>query len=150
MGTHYRGSVQEKAALDSFIKLMRAANSVSARVHRHLAQDGLTESQLGALEALHHLGPLCQKDLSAKLLKSGANMTTVVDNLEKRGLVRRERGALDRRYVAVHLTLEGRALIDRVFPRHVAAVLEEFGRLDPGEIAQLGVLCRKVGRKEAS
>ena len=60
---------------------MRAASAISGRVHRHLAVDRLTESQFAILEALHHLGPLSQKRLSGKILKSGANVTTVVDNL---------------------------------------------------------------------
>lgn len=146
MGTHYRGTAEETGALDAYIKLMRAALSVGTQVHRHLAREGITETQFGVLEALFHLGPLCQRDLAAKLLKSGANTTTVVDNLERRGLVRRERGAADRRYVAVQLTSEGRILIDRIFPRQVAAVVEAFGSLDLAEREELGLLCRKLGR----
>ncbi len=148
MGTHYRGSREEMRALDTFIKLMRAAASVGMRVHRHLSEEGLTESQFGVLEALHHLGPLCQKDLSTKLLKSGANLTTVVDNLEKRGWVRRERGTHDRRFITVHLSDAGRDVIARAFRRHVRAVVGEFSRLEPGEQDQLGSLCRKLGRGE--
>ncbi len=146
MGTRHQGNRGEIRALDAFIKLLRAAGSVSGRVHRHLSEDGLTESQFGVLEALHHLGPLCQGDLSHKLLKSGANLTTVVDNLERRGLVRRERGAEDRRYVTVHLSPEGRRLIARVFPRHVRRVVEEFAVLEPAEQERLAALCRALGR----
>lgn len=148
MGTHYRGTEEETVALNAFIKLMRAASSVERRVHRHLSEEGLTESQFGVLEALHHLGPLCQKDLSAKLLKSCANLTTVVDNLEKRGWVRRERGINDRRFVTVHLSDAGREVISRAFRRHVRAVVGEFSGLEPGEQTQLGSLCRKLGRGE--
>jgi len=146
VGTHYRGTEAEERALDAFIKLMRAANSVRSRVHAHLTEARLTESQFGVLEALLHLGPLCQKELSEKLLKSGANTTTVVDNLEKRGLVRRERRGSDRRYVSVHLTPEGGALVARAFSRHVNAVLREFGRITPEEQEQLASLCRELGR----
>ena len=42
----------------------------------------MTVSQFGVLEALHHLGPLRQGEISAKLLRSGGNITLVVDNLE--------------------------------------------------------------------
>lgn len=147
MGTHYSGTEEEVKALDAYIKLMRAAESVTTRVHRHLAHKGLTVSRFGVLEALYHLGPLSQSDLGRKLLKSGGNITLVVDNLEKLGLVRRERLSGDRRYVEVHLTEQGRQLIGEVFPVHVRAVVDEMKTLAEPEQEQLGFLCRKLGMK---
>src|SRR5688572_5361705 len=110
---------------------MRAADSVTDRAHRHLAASGLTISQFGVLEALLHLGPLTQGALAEKLLKSGANMTTVVGNLERRGLVRRRREGTNRRFVTVRLTPPGRRLVAGVFPRHVAAIVAAFQVLSP-------------------
>src|SRR6266545_6552392 len=85
MPTHYRGSLQERAALDTYIKLMRAAESVTARLEPLMRAADLTVGQFGALEALLHLGPLCQRDLGHKLLRSGGNTTIVVGNLARRG-----------------------------------------------------------------
>lgn len=147
MGTHYKGTGGERRALDAFVKLIRAAESVGNRVNAHLAAEGISVSQFGALEALLHLGPMCQKDLGAKLLKSGGNITMVVDNLETRGLVARVRDTPDRRMTTVHLTETGRALIERVFPIHAREVVREMCALDPDEQAMLGRLCRKLGRK---
>jgi MarR family transcriptional regulator, 2-MHQ and catechol-resistance regulon repressor len=147
MGTHYQGPPEEVRALGAYVKLMRAADSVSARLAGPLGEWGLTETQFGALEALYHVGPMNQRDLGRKLLRSGGNVTMVVDNLEKRGLVRRERDADDRRFVTVHLTDAGRRLIARVFPRHAANVTAEFGVLTPAEQDELGRLCRKLGRQ---
>ena len=76
-------------------------------LNRPLAEAGLTESQFGVLEALLHLGPLHQRELAEKILRTNGNVTLVVDHLEKRGLVRRERGSADRRYIKVHLTDAG-------------------------------------------
>ena len=53
-----------------------------------------------AVVHLLHLGPMHQRELGRKLLKSSGNITLVVDNLEKRGLVRREREREDRRFSA--------------------------------------------------
>ncbi|HEU4753262.1 MAG TPA: MarR family transcriptional regulator, partial [Armatimonadota bacterium] len=107
MPTRYQGSEEEVRALDAWIKLLRCTESLVGRQSARLAEQGLTVSQFGALEALLHLGPLCQRELGEKLLKSSGNITMVVDNLERRGLVRRERSAEDRRYITVHLTPEG-------------------------------------------
>ena len=145
MGTQYHGTPDETRALDAYIKLMRAADSVTGRINRHLADDDLTISQFGVLEALHHLGPLCQRDIAHKILKSTGNITMVIDNLEKRGLVTRERVATDRRFLTVRLTVTGKELITRIFPRHAAAISKEMAILNKEEQAELARLCRKLG-----
>lgn len=147
MGTRYLGTQEQVLALDTFIKLVRATETVSNLIHRHLAETDLTVSQFGVLEALFHLGPLNQRDLAEKLLKSGGNMTLVIDNLEKRELVKREREVDDRRCIKVCLTQKGHQLISRIFPSHVAAVVNEIGILTPDEQKELGRLCRKLGKK---
>ncbi len=147
MGTRYLGTQEQVLALDTFIKLVRATETVSNRIHRHLAETDLTVSQFGVLEALFHLGPLNQRDLAEKLLKSGGNMTLVIDNLEKRELVKREREVDDRRCIKVCLTQKGHRLISRIFPSHVAAVVNEIGILTPDEQKEMGRLCRKLGKK---
>jgi MarR family 2-MHQ and catechol resistance regulon transcriptional repressor len=145
MGTHYRGTRKEVQALNAFIKLMRAAGSVSARLNRCLAADGLTLSQFGTLEALYHLGSVCQKVLGEKQLRTGGNITMVVDNLERNGLVQRKRSTDDRRYITVHLTPKGRKLIEDVFPRHLREIVREMSSLTEQEQIQLEVLCKKLG-----
>jgi len=92
-----------------------------------------------------HLGPLCQRALGEKLLTSGGNVTTVVDNLERRGLVRRVRSEEDRRFISVHLTDAGRELIGRVFPRHLGRIVEAMSALTPAEQDELARLCKKLG-----
>lgn len=145
MGTHHEGPPREVRALDTYIKLTRASESVNALLMSRLSAEKLTISQFGTLEALFHLGPMCQKAIGEKLLKSGGNVTLVVDNLEKRGLVQRVRNADDRRFITVDLTPAGRALIERVFPAHVQRIVDAFASLSPAEQDQLGALCKKLG-----
>jgi MarR family 2-MHQ and catechol resistance regulon transcriptional repressor len=145
MGTRFRGAKAEVRALDAFIKLSRASGAVMARVAKLHAEQRLTPSQFGVLEALFHLGPLCQTALAQKLLTSGANVTTVVDNLERRDLVCRERSQSDRRFVAVSLTPTGRKLIGEIFPAFARAMAGMFAALSAAEQAQLAALCRTLG-----
>jgi MarR family transcriptional regulator, 2-MHQ and catechol-resistance regulon repressor len=147
MPTHYRGAPGEVAALDAYIKLMRAAESLTARLQPGMAAAGLTVGQFGALEALLHLGPLCQRDLGRKLLRSNGNITVVVGNLAQRGLVRRLRQRDDRRFITVSLTDKGRRLISDLFPRHVSLLVREMASLSPREQSELGRLCRRLGRR---
>lgn len=145
MPTHYAGTPEERAALDAYIKLWRAAHAAETRVHRHLLARGLTVSQFGVLEALYHLGPLNQRQLADKILRSSGNLTLVIDNLERAGHVRRERAERDRRMVRVQLTAGGRALVAELLPPHVAGIRAAFAALDAQETAELARLTRKLG-----
>src|SRR6476659_2402526 len=94
----YNSPAVEVRALNTFVKLMRSTSALQGALLPPLQREfGLTESQLGVLESLSHLGPLSQSDLCQKILRGGSNVTTMVDNLERGGLVRRERQENDRR-----------------------------------------------------
>jgi MarR family 2-MHQ and catechol resistance regulon transcriptional repressor len=148
MGTLYDGTPEEVRALNSYIKLQRAADSVLARTTRHLMSTSLTLSQYGVLDLLFYMGPLRLGQIAEKVLKSEGNITTVVDNLERAGLVKRERSVKDRRAVTVSLTEEGHRLISEVIPPHIQAIVEVMDILTPEEQETLGRLCRKLGKQE--
>jgi MarR family 2-MHQ and catechol resistance regulon transcriptional repressor len=145
MGTHYTGSSSEKTTLNTFIKLMRATESINNRLNKHLAEVDLTVSQFGTLEALYHLGPLNQRAIAEKLLKSGGNITMVIDNLEKSGYVTRKKDPQDRRAVLIHLTKEGDEFISEFFPRHLDKIKQEFSVLNDSEKKELAAMCKKLG-----
>jgi MarR family 2-MHQ and catechol resistance regulon transcriptional repressor len=146
MPTHFKGSEEQVRALSAFINLARASDSLMRRLAAQLEPLEVTPGQFAVLEALYHLGPMCQTTLAEKLLRSGGNVTLVVDNLSKHGWVRRERQAEDRRMMQIHLTPRGRALISRVFPKHAAAIVKEMSALDPREQEALRRICRKLGK----
>ncbi len=146
MSTHYHGTKEEISALDCFIKLLRAADSVNAAAVSQIQAGGLTESQFGILEALLHLGPLNQNQLAEKILKSGGNITLVIDNLLKHGLVTKEKREDDRRCFWISLSDKGANLIKTLLPDHVKMITERFAILSPEEQCQLSFLCRKLGK----
>jgi MarR family 2-MHQ and catechol resistance regulon transcriptional repressor len=140
----HSGPNENKTPLSAFVKLLRSADRVSTDVHRHLIENGLTVSQFGILEALYHLGPLCQKDLGGRILKTAGNITTVITNLEKRGLVTRYRNDEDKRYFTVLLTECGKTLIADIFPRHEQRIVQRMSCLSTEEQLSLIRLCRKL------
>jgi MarR family 2-MHQ and catechol resistance regulon transcriptional repressor len=145
MPTAHQGSPAETAALDAYIKLMRATESVTARAHVPLAGN-LTLTQFGVLEALYHRGPLCAGEIAGKILKSAGNLTLVLANLERDGLVTRSRDRDDARRWIIELTPAGRKRITALFPRVAASITTQFSVLTRAEQAILGELCKKLGR----
>ena len=146
MGTRYRGTEQEERAFNALIKLVRAAEAVTSATRGVFSAVALTESQFGVLEVLYHLGPRCQGEIGRKILKTGGNMTMVIDNLEKRRFVKRQRDWKDRRYITVYLTEEGKKLIEEILPAHMEGIVREMNRLSPAEQDELGRLCEKLGQ----
>ena len=139
---------QERLALGTYVKLMRAANSGRNYASRSLIGTGLTLTQFAVLEALYHLGPMALSDIAQKVLTTGGNLTMVVGNLEKQGLAGRQRCLEDRRVLIVVLTAKGKALIRRTFSQHAAAITGFLSILNPEEQGRLGELCRKLGKQE--
>src|SRR6476469_6427314 len=75
MPNRYAGTDEERVALDAYVKLWRAAHAVEVAANRHLTEHNLTVSQFAVLEALYHLGPLSQRQLADKILRSSGNLT---------------------------------------------------------------------------
>jgi MarR family transcriptional regulator, 2-MHQ and catechol-resistance regulon repressor len=148
MRREHQGNEKEVIALSTYVKLVRAVESITSRIHKHLASAGLTLSQFAVLEALYHLGPLYQREIGQKLLRSSGNITMVIDNLEKRGYVKRERKQEDRRFMMVRLTDEGSENIRRVFPPHAAVIAREMSILSASEQKTLAQLCKKLGLRK--
>jgi MarR family transcriptional regulator, 2-MHQ and catechol-resistance regulon repressor len=145
MPTAHTGSPAEVAALDAYIKLMRASETVTARAHALLAGE-LTLTQFGVLEALYHRGSLSAGEIAEKILKSAGNLTLVLANLERDGLVSRERDRADARRWIISLTAAGRKRIAALFPKIASAITAEFAHLSSAEQAMLAELCKKLGR----
>jgi MarR family transcriptional regulator, 2-MHQ and catechol-resistance regulon repressor len=146
---HFKGDRKTSQALDTFVKLMRAANSVSAATHARSTDAGLTVSQFAVLEVLYHAGPLCLTEIAHKILTTAGNLTLVVNNLEKRGLVRRRQNPEDKRFYSLHLTGKGRALITGVFPQQAAEIARVLSALSMLEQVELARLCKKLGMAAA-
>src|SRR4030065_1026527 len=130
MGTHYNGSKKQIDALDSYIKLIRSAESLSSKINLELSKYGLTESQFGVLDALLHLGPMKHKEIGQKILKSGGNITMVINNLERRELVQRKRGEQDKRQFIIHLTSKGKNKIVETLPHISKSIKKRFEVLE--------------------
>jgi MarR family 2-MHQ and catechol resistance regulon transcriptional repressor len=146
MPSNYKGSPVEVEALSAFINLMRASDSVAAVLQKDFDQNELTTSQFGVLEALFHLGPLFQGELAQKLLRCTGSITSVVEGLEKKGMVERRRESHDKRYVRVSLTQKGKKAIEQVFPKHAHSMVQLFGSLTREEQGELRRLCAKLGK----
>lgn len=89
------------------------AHAPAKQMHalRHWPSGRLSLVHLNVLAVLEADGPLSMRALAEALDVSQASATGIVDRMEQRGLVARERGAEDRRVIRVALSDQGRELI---------------------------------------
>lgn len=142
-------SQKTKSALDLWVKLARSFSVFSKKTSEQVKEFGLTYPQFAALECVGHLGPMTIGELSKKMLVSGGNMTVVVDNLEREGLLERIRDNTDRRVVLIQLTKKGRIRFNRIFPQHASYIVELASVLTRDEQVELSRLLKKLGRSLA-
>ena len=125
--------------------IAQAAVSTVDLFDRHVGQPfGLRKAEYSLLMLILANGPLAPKRLAAALSLSAPNMSMLLDRMQARGLLRRERSQVDRRSQNVVLTGEG----ERIAQASAVAAepMEQalFDRLSPAEHAMLIELLRKV------
>ena len=99
-------------ARQSLVALRRIMRATDLNA-RNLARDtGLTMAQLLVMQALADAGSLAVKDISIRLGVSQATMTSVIDRMVTKGLVRREKSDIDRRQTMISLTDAGHAKLE--------------------------------------
>ena len=127
---------------------LRTHREVVARLDDELQREH--DLPLSSYEVLLYLaesdeGRLRMGELADKLLLSRSGLTRLVDRLERRGLVSRERCKEDARGFFAHITPEGRALFEATRPDHLDGVRRHFlSRLNEGEMDELAAVWRRI------
>lgn len=128
------------------VALARSLKHLHSETTRLLQENGLTPTQFGVIEMLYHRGDLPIHEINKRILSTGGNMTVVIDNLEKAGLVQRLNDPKDRRVSLINLTEAGIAKVEAVFPGHLQALGEQLKICTCEEKEQLLGLLKKIGR----
>lgn len=130
--------------LKMLIALSRTTQAVHKRSSFVFKQGGLTTAQFSVLEALYHKGPMSINQIIHTVLSTPGNMTVVINNLERDGMVSRCDHPDDNRSVLVTITEMGRSRIEEIFPVHLKDLEENFAALSPTEKTQLIGLLKKL------
>ena len=112
---------------------------------RHIRTLRLTPSQFDVIVTLGDTTGLTCSQLSSQTLVTKGTLTGVLDRLAKKGLIRRESVAGDKRRTKIRLTEKGYALFQRVFAAHIAFIRPFFERaLSPQEIETIRSLLLRI------
>jgi MarR family 2-MHQ and catechol resistance regulon transcriptional repressor len=126
--------------------LMKAHRALAQVDARSIAASKLGLSDFAVLEILLHKGPLPVNIIGRQVMLTSGSITTAVDRLEEKRLVRRQACSDDRRITFVSLTTTGRTLIRRVFKVHADRLETLFEPLSVSERTLLAALLKKLGK----
>ncbi|MBN9399015.1 MAG: MarR family transcriptional regulator ['Candidatus Kapabacteria' thiocyanatum] len=97
---------------ETLVSLLKTADVIRTRAERDLEPYGLTFQQYNVLRILRGAGePLQTMEIANRLIEHAPGMTRLLDRLEAKKLIQRERMSTDRRVVLCSLTEAGRELL---------------------------------------
>jgi len=135
-------------AHEAILNIYYTASMMKKRADDFFSQFGLTDVQFNLMELLHYQsgkeGGLSQAQLSDMMLVNRANITSLVDRMEKAGLVTRNAHSNDRRFNIVKLTTKGKNLFEKVEPSYLEQVRKIMASLDESELKKLMIMLEKV------
>ena len=116
MRPYYRaGNFSMRNAVGYLMRM--AVNRVLPQMEALFQDQELTFSQWTTLVALHDGRISTAGDLAHNICHDAGSLTRLIDQMEKRGLVTRQRCDKDRRSVRLALTARGRAMVEALAPR---------------------------------
>lgn len=136
--------IRTKHAMNIWEKLFHTYEKYRKMQVKTVFEHNLTGPQYSVLEVLFSAGPMPLKKIGERLYVSGANITCVVDNLEKEELVRRVPSSDDRRIIIAELTNKGREKIEKLFPLQAQNILKMTEALNREEQEELMKLLNKL------
>jgi DNA-binding MarR family transcriptional regulator len=120
--------------IQSLRRIFKAIQDYSQEVSQEF---GITGPQLWALKTISADGSLPLGELSNKMYLHPSTVTGVVDRLEKKGYVVRDRGQEDRRVVEVKLTPKGKELVKKAPNPVQGKMIYGLRKLKPGELKKI-------------
>jgi len=136
-------------ARESLLSIYHTANCIKKRADEFFRAFGLSDVQFNVMMLLGHQyrpgGGLSQAQISEMMLVNRANITTLIDRMEKAGLVERTTAPTDRRFNIVKLTDYGVSLLAKVEPLYVEEI-QQAAVLKPVEQKQLISMLEKIRR----
>jgi DNA-binding MarR family transcriptional regulator len=124
---------------EAHLSIQRTAAELEHEFETAMKPHGVTATQYNVLRILRGAEPegLCRNEIGSRMLRRVPDVTRLLDRLEQNGLVGRERGGDDRRYVTTHITTAGLRLLAALDPLVDALHASRLGRVGEARLRSL-------------
>lgn len=134
---------------EALLNIYYTAITLKKRAAEFFSSYGLSDVQFNLMMMIRHHGGdegLSQARLSEMMMVNRANITGLIDRLEKAGMLRRT-AAADRRYNMIQLTEKGIQILDKSDPAYGSEVQDVMAGLTQAELKDLISACEKIRQK---
>ncbi len=131
-------------SLNTFVGLNRTLDHLMKIVKTDVQRYGLNVTEFAVMELLYNKGDQPIQRIGNRVLIASSSITYVVDKLEEKGCVVRERNEKDKRVTNASLTDKGRSMMDEIFPDHASTLESTFSVLTDEEITVLQTTLKKL------
>ncbi|OEK42728.1 MarR family transcriptional regulator [Staphylococcus saprophyticus] len=131
-------------SLNTFVGLNRTLDHLMKIVKTDVQLYGLNVTEFAVMELLYNKGDQPIQRIGNRVLIASSSITYVVDKLEEKGCVVRQRNEKDKRVTNASLTDKGRSMMDEIFPDHASTLESTFSVLTDEEITVLQTALKKL------
>ena len=139
---------RQDKSLQALIAILRTSDALENMVRKDVSCYNLNLTEFSVLELLYHKGSQTIQTIKNKILIASSSTTYVIDQLVKKGYVKRELCQADKRVTYAEITEEGKKLMGDIFPKHASRIENNFENLTEEELVQLKSLLRKVTQEK--
>lgn len=133
-----------QVSLNTFVGLNRTLDHLMKIVKTDVQRFGLNVTEFAVMELLYNKGDQPIQRIGHRVLIASSSITYVVDKLEEKGCVIRQRNEKDKRVTNASLTEKGRLMMDEIFPAHASTLESTFSVLTDEEITVLQQALKKL------
>lgn len=133
-------------ALSTWVEIMKAFNAIRSLELELIEANGLTIGQFALLELLYHRGEQSIGAATKLTMSTPGNMTVVVRNLAKSGLITTHKNPVDKRSSTLRISNEGKTIMDSLFPEHSQRIKVFLSGLSVQEQESVKELLRKLNK----
>jgi len=129
-----------------FVALLIAADRLSQQAEQLMKEHSLTGTQYNVLRILRGAEPagLPCKGIGDRMISHDPDMTRLLDRMEKRGLITRERQVNDRRVVRTHITADGLEILKKLDAPVLELHRRQFRNLAAARLKNLATALEEV------
>jgi len=130
-GPAWLAPAHQKTDLQLWVRLLACAHAAEQRVKNRIKENfGINQTQFNLLSQLDRAPEgIRMGEIARRTVVTGSNVTVVVDDLQRRGLVARKSAKDDRRATLIKLTSKGRAAFAQMAPIHAAWIEQIFSEM---------------------
>jgi len=144
-------AAQRSVSENVMIALRKIIQAIELNSKRLVKRVGLTGPQLVILQEITRSGEVTAGEIARAVSLSQATVTGILERMEKRGLLARQRSDRDKRRIMVRITESGRQIIEEAPPLMQEAFVEKFSSLQDWEQTMiLSALQRLVSIMDAT